>query len=680
MITENDVVEFINICDEVISKTPVFENYEDFCLYFQTDHISNYYASKFLEVLLKNEILNSDGEIFLGALKSALYRREKLFNLNFKYSFIANTLHYFIGNHETIKIEKNEIWVNVITKIVLLSCFINEDLFYTPNEDTAVIDSVLFLVKNGYTVGINGRSFILTNETERSIAIRINELAKEIGGRRIIQHLLKEMRHRKWYKNGRYSIPNSANTNPQPDKKASLPFGYILNVSAKYLEITPQHVTQDNINYFFELITSFVSVYDVEIFNAYSLSFVEAKSLPKYITDTILREVFFSFKQLAPDDCLLYLDNLFSWVDKNAFKEASGWGLDEYSKIAKVIVKPQPFDGITLFFTEESVCKATKLDSSIVKKILNEITHKTFEVNSDYLLPNDYKSLNLHKKPLIWQKGNKYLMLDPALAGIGLVTALMSILRDFDNKADSKIGDLIEEFVFNSFQSKNIEATLFSKKYKVKKQEFECDVVVENDEKIIFIESKKKTITAAALSGDPVYAIIDLSLSFFSSQKQILNHYLNLLKNNEINFINGLSIREKEKIDGISISLFDWGMLQNRIISQSILRNFLGKKISAPDFEDQEKIIKCNQIIKEVTILRNKIIEISKDKDPIYDFVFLSVPHILHMIRLSKDKEDFFNIFSMFKSCIISGQDVHESLNYLTTLIEYKKQQDRQSA
>lgn len=677
MITESDVVEFITICDEVISKAPVFENYEDFCLYFQTDHISNPYASNFLKGFLEKEILNSDGEVFLKALKSALYRREKLFNLNFKYSFIAQTLHYFIGNHKTIKIEKNEVWINVVTKIVLLSCFINDDLFYTSNEDKAVSDSVLFLAKNGYAVGINGGIFTLTNETEISIAIRINQLAKEIGGRRIIQHLLKEMRHRKWHKNERYSIPNSADTNPQHDKKASLPFGYILNISAKHLEITPQHVTQDNINYFFNLITSFISVYDVEIFNAYSLIFIDEKTLPKYITDAILREVFFNFKQLAPDDCLLYLDNLFSWVDNNAFKAARGWGLDEYSKIAKVILNPQPFDGITLFFTEESICKATKLTPAVVKKILNEITHKTFEINSDYLLPNDYKNINLHKKPLIWQKGKKYLMLDPALAGIGLVTALMSILRDFDSKSDSKIGDLIEEFVFNSFQRKNIEATLFSKKYEVKKQTFECDVVVENGEKIIFIESKKKTITSSALSGDPVHAIIDLSLSFFSSQKQILNHYLNLLKNNEINFKNGYSIKVKEKIDGISISLFDWGMLQNRIISQSILRNFLGKEISAPDFEDQEKIIKCNKIIKEVSILRNKIIEISNDKDPIYDFVFLSVPHILHMIRLSKNKEDFFNIFSMFKRCIVSGKDVHESLNYLTTLIDQK---DRQSA
>lgn len=673
MIKENVVIEFIEICDEAISRSPVFRNFEDFCLYFETDMLSKYYVNKFLSKFLKEETLNSGGEVFLGALNSALYRREKLFNLNFTYSFICSTLHYYIGNKATIKIDQKERWINIIEKLILLSCYINEESIYISDKDRIATDNALFLIKNGYDVGIDGVEFVLKNETRELIAVKIDLLAKEIGGRRIIHHLLKDMRGRNWHKNGRYSIPNLATTNPQPIKYASMPIGYILNIAAKHLKVTPYKVKPESIGDFIDLATAFVSIFDVEIFNAFELSYVDAEGLPKYITDAILREVFFSFKQLSPDDCLMYLDNLFSWVDNKIVKEKLEWDLSDYRKIAKILVKPYPNDGVTIWFTVESICKSTGLKNSTVKKILDAITHKTFEVNRDYTIPNDSKKINLHSKPLIWQKGNKYLMLDPALAGIGLVTALMSALRGVDCKTDSKVGESVEKFLFDCFNEANINATLFSEKYEYKGKEFECDVVIENDKKTIFIESKKKTITAAALSGDSASAIIDLSLSFFSSQKQILNHYLTILNNREIIFKNGVLLKQKEEIDGISISLFDWGMLQNRIISTSILRNFLAKKISAPDFNDQNKINQCNKIIDDVTKLREKIIKISKDHDPIFDFVFLSVPHILHMIRLSSDRDDFFDYFNRFKRCVISGNDIHGSLDYLKYLKNYKE-------
>lgn len=672
MIKENVVVEFIEICDEAISRSPVFRNFEDFCSYFETDQVSEYYATNFLSKFLKEKVLNSGGEVFLGALKSALYRREKLFNLNFRYSFICSTLHYYIGNKEVIKIDKKEIWINIVEKLILLSCYINENSIYISDEDRIVTNNALFLIKNGYDVGIDGMEFVLTNETKELIAVKIDLLAKEIGGRRIIHHLLKDMRDRKWHKNGRYSIPNLATTNPQQIKYASMPIGYILNITAKHLEVTPYNVKPESIGYFIDLATAFVSIFDVEIFSAFKLSYVDAEGLPKYITDAILREVFFSFKQLSPDDCLLYLDNLFSWVDNKIVKEKLEWDLSDYRKIAQILVKPDPHDGVTIWFTVESISKATGLKNSTVKKILDAITHKTFEVNRDYIIPNDAKKINLHSKPLIWQKGNKYLMLDPALAGIGLVTVLMSTLRGVDSKTDSNVGESVEKFLFDCFNKAKIKATLFSEKYEYEGKEFECDVVIENDKKTIFIESKKKTITASALSGDSASAIIDLSLSFFSSQKQILNHYLSLLKNREIIFKNGVSLKQKEEMDGISVSLFDWGMLQNRIISKSILRNFLGKNISVPEFNDQKKINQCNKIIDDVTKLRKEIIKISKDQDPIYDFVFLSVPHILHMIRLSSDRDDFFDDFNRFKRCIISGNDIHGSLDYLKYLKNYK--------
>ncbi|GAB2730673.1 hypothetical protein [Comamonas sediminis] len=676
MIKEDDVIRFIEICDEAISKAPVFSTLEDLCVYFKTDQITSYWANNFLGGFLKEQVLNSEGGIFLGKLKSALYRREQLFDLKFKYSFICGTLHYYLGNRETIRLDQKEKWIAITQKIILLSCYINDDQIDVPEKDKIVAANALFLAKNGYEVNISGNTFVLTDKTKESIATKINQLAKEIGGRRIIQHLFKDMRGRMWYRNERYSIPNLAKTNPLPIEGASMPIGYILNISSKHLIETPHNVKAESINYFIDLSTAFISTYDVEVFNAFELNFVDAETLPKYITDAILREVFFSFKQLSPDDCLEYLKNLFSWVDNKYIKEKIQWDLNDFIKIAEILVKPYPHNGITIFYTVESICKATCLNKLTVNKILNSITHKTFEVNENYIIPNDSKKLNLHSKPLIWQKGNKYLMLDPALAGIGLITALMTTLRGVYEDTDSNVGESIEKFLFDFLNKEKIQPTLFSEEYEFKGKSFECDVVIESEKKTIFLESKKKTITAAALSGDPASAIIDLSLSFFSSQKQILTHYLSMLTNKKIEFKNGIILKQREEIDGISISLFDWGMLQNRLISMSILRNFIGKNFSDPEFHDQDKIKRCNKTIDDVTRLRAEIIKISKDQDPIHDFVFLSVPHLLHMIRLSSGKDDFLNNFSTFKRCIISGNDVHGSLDYIQLLKSHKIRND----
>ncbi len=86
-----------------------------------------------------------------------------------------------------------------------------------------------------------------------------------------------------------------------------------------------------------------------------------------------------------------------------------------------------------------------------------------------------------------------------------------------------EIGINLERLIFNSLQNKNYK--LYTGNYtNSENEDGECDIVVENDENIIFIEVKKKSITSLALQGDEVKIAEDIVDSFIHSQEQILKH------------------------------------------------------------------------------------------------------------------------------------------------------------
>ena len=58
------------------------------------------------------------------------------------------------------------------------------------------------------------------------------------------------------------------------------------------------------------------------------------------------------------------------------------------------------------------------------------------------------------------------------------------------------------------------------------KREPECDVVIEDENNIVFIEIKKKALTSASRAGDDIKLIIDLSNSILDAHLQTGQHEL----------------------------------------------------------------------------------------------------------------------------------------------------------
>jgi len=159
--------------------------------------------------------------------------------------------------------------------------------------------------------------------------------------------------------------------------------------------------------------------------------------------------------------------------------------------------------------------------------------------------------------------------------------ALSDKLRASVKNFDEKIGSQFEEYIKYLLSQKNI--SFQSGKYK--NGNGQCDVIVETDKKILFIEVKKKTLTRVAKSGNDVKIFIDLSKSLLDSLIQLNDHEIVLHDNNKLELENyTLQLNERD-VEKMTLVLHDFGTFHDYSICDQILRNV---EIGGYDVYDQK--------------------------------------------------------------------------------------------
>ena len=105
-----------------------------------------------------------------------------------------------------------------------------------------------------------------------------------------------------------------------------------------------------------------------------------------------------------------------------------------------------------------------------------------------------------------------------------------------------------------------------------------CGLKLKGIDDIVFIESKKKTVTTQALSGDRPQLILDLCESFMAAQEQALFHEKHLREKGKIEFNDGQILKyNNQEIHRVSVTLFDLFILNDHYVSENLFK-FLRQK------------------------------------------------------------------------------------------------------
>lgn len=268
----------------------------------------------------------------------------------------------------------------------------------------------------------------------------------------------------------------------------------------------------------------------------------------------------------------------------------------------------------------EKLCD--KYSEMILNNILNDLSHEG-SANKNYDQVFNFSKINYFHKPFVKvniENVNKYLLLHKTFFAMGFYTTLMTILRDLKKledgskfDIDNHVGLLQEKIITDKLSLLSINVLNTEGKYNLTHKQIkvlgirenktlETDIVIEFDDRVVFLESKKKVLTNKAKSGDEIAILKDLCDSLIASQIQANRHKRVLNNFNNIKFNDGVELFKKDReIIKVSIAQFDYGSLHTSNVMNAVLPVMLNAKISSNNPSKTNDIRSINKKLDDFT-------------------------------------------------------------------------------
>lgn len=537
-------------------------------------------------------------------LRNSIYGKEpNLANFIRFERFVA--LSYYAGNDnlkaliqflETIRNYVNQVdqysetiedWIaasDILRDLLTLNDWTEDSLGNMYKASQLVSTSIRYLRALGYCVNIESSGATMPrNEEDRLIEHFKNE-CKSLGFW-ATKLCLTEIQKKYNSANRRYYFNYEPSVN-KPDE-LQIPWGYILKLSLSYYKPTPKsNKTQIRFDRLVESITYYLALYELQDLRIVRFDTQDTiiSTLKKYF----IYDNLYSVYQVNPVHYFIFISGILNQIPST------------YSDVricidifAMFLDKNSPGDITSLRDREILQKLKDRYTDEIIRRAKKNLSFASSEINTHYGNPGEVSSLNHFQKPLI-RVGDQYLCLNMNFFCSGFLFSICEELKvlGFDT---AKIGTLAENFLVAYMRKKGLTVS-HGRKYAVSKQdrkaigttreEGECDIIVETATKILFIEVKKKPLTAASISGNSIQGIQDLSQSVFHGLSQSGWHELLLRTHGKISFKDGtiLHLQDRE-VERATVSVFDYYSLDDSHFVHDLLNNFIGAKFTSPTHE-----------------------------------------------------------------------------------------------
>jgi hypothetical protein len=522
---------------------------------------------------------------------------------------------------------------------------------YPRDVDTAL--AIKLLLENGASVAIVDSEFELS-ELE-GVVRKIEGFISRVGGISFAKVLFGNLLSKKIYNNDfeRYLI--NRNTNLMAFSSPMFPYGYALNLCAKYPAENQSRASANDYKSVENLLTAIATSYGSQPYSFWEVNFHAGDRLVELLQNTALFDSIFTINQAKPAYVLAQMKSLFTWVDQAKFEAIIDFTLIEYHEVCSIIFDvSKTFAGpVTIY--QSKICSLLKhIQIDRVSKILATLSHDS--VNSEYNIPSDFAKADFLFKPLIRIGPTKFVLMDKSWCAPGAYEALFAIinLKVYPSKKNDlvsgKLGASFENLVYERLTLSNI--TFSEGEY----EGGECDLIIESPKAVILIELKRKVLTRQAKSGIDISLLLDIADSIFEAQFQLGRTHLLLKKNGYIDLQdrNGKRIRVNlngRDIERVALSSVEFGGFHDRTIVEQILRAFSTHSYSTTSEEPQIKSkfekfnLKQSEWNKQVEELTS--VDTSFAHRPFWNCSFLSFFQLITVLEDSSDNESFYsNLFS----------------------------------
>lgn len=614
---------------------------------------------KFIYELTQKKINNNEFENTLPPKdsKNLLSRREINKTLNrfiIQYLWSKNKIHL-----HCYKFLSNYLSKSTNYSIIDLKEFISKEESEHINEEILkkeirmetkeIYETLIYFKNKGFSVDVD--EGIISNKLINNVYLYIEALIKK-HGRFFTEMLLKKLEMYKMEYNLYY-----INIHKEYFSKNSIyPYGLLLMLGLKHYNNYSLDLTSIKKDYDLIMVMSshLVNLLDLHFYGQhFELIFSDRENFIKETQRLALLDSIFRFNQYNPNHVLWLIEKIIEKV--NLSKEQFDFNTKKTINIIYDIFKYTYESNKNLFNLSELITSLNKYEKDKVINILIKISHVN-NCNNNYKNPyNDLDKLDYYNKPLIINyigrlEGNCNIILsipDYSIFSIGFYNCIVELLRNEDKDIDSEIGKWMENIIAEKLREINLNVIGPNKTYKLTKNQknnlnlssdsLETDLIIEFDDRIAFIEIKKKTLRKKSKSGEYFSILDDLSKSLINSQTQSYRHERFLQNNKEINFTDGTRIKlDNRDIITISLSIFNYGSLHDFSFTSKALE-ILSESSLTDENHDKKDIDKLNKSLRNLHNEVNlKSYEYSHMK--FNKCHFLNIFHLLYLIDLCKSK------------------------------------------
>lgn len=513
-------------------------------------------------------------------------------------------------------------------------------------------EAIKYWVDRGYRIRIKNGKVKIEDEDYARMGRCIDRCIEKIGGKHLIEVLLKLNPLDK--ENLRYNLYRQKN-NLELKISSGIPFGYLLNLSVKhYHRKLDKEVKIEKINDLIEMVRHYIALLQLQTYSNMRDFFITNENILEHIYNNVLYDSIFLYKQYNP----IFLSRMVKGILPSYYKAINykkvfgNLKFDDILTLINYILnhpsQQQSFRSFTIDGLHEVF---SKIQTEDIRKFLDLFSHQDTP-NKDFVYPNNNLS-DYDKFPLL-KINHEYVLIDRTLNAFSFFDCFCDILRkEYGNRFDDDLGVSLEEFIKELLEKSNIE---FSSGYY--KENEECDIVIETNKFIFFLEIKKKPLTKKSLTGDGVKLFSDISKSILVSQSQLGKHELNLIKDKKIDLYSKRgkikkgtipikSIEYKNKtIERISVNLNEFGILSDKMMIQKILGFLTGAELKALDNSRDDELdeirIKAKHLLKQYD--EHKLLENDIDlRKKYFNSSFMSLQMLMYRLQNVSNNDEFEN-------------------------------------
>lgn len=509
---------------------------------------------------------------------------------------------------------------------------LNGDLPDRNPREPMVRDAARRLIATGATLRVENGRFAMDDDEFRRLAQMLDDQVAALGGLPTIEQVLAYLTAVEPLNFGRYAPGRSFGHDRH---MPSFPVGYLLQLGVKHLK-SPPAIAARRPELWADVASrarDLCAVLDTEPYVNMENIFLDAHDLPNYLSSAALFDHLFALKQWPPSRAGDLLRGVTIKLDSVEVRSRVGWDMADVLALMEAVLKVA--QGPVTILTPQDLQRAG-LSPITWEALRGDFVHPLGEVNPGYVAPLDADQAEFDFKPLFALPRNHLLVVTPGLACLAFYEAATRRLRAarYPN-LDGLLGEAVEAVTAAALRSSGLNVTVQGQEYFVSggakgEATGECDIVVETEKSIVFIELKKKPLRRISSTGDAAPGLVDLSASLFAAQSQLARHEQNLLRDGRISFANGYVLELSDRqIDRIAMTWLDYGGLQDKVLLDQVFTALVNHRVTTDHPKEEKGLKDLNDAIDILEMEIEEARRLGKVEHALFiNCWFLSVPQL----------------------------------------------------